>query len=111
MADYRETSKTVTTWRRIGAVHIDNPLVGGNAERRIRYSEEDVMRNPDLSVVVTKATELSAPFAPLAYSFPLINPNTGDPIGAQTATLNDIFIALYSLYRDMAARRDAGTLP
>ncbi len=108
MADYRETTGTVTTWRRIGRVQIDNPL--NNPDKTIRFLEEDAVRKADGSVTVSRASEVALPLIPLTYSFPLRNPNTGDLIGAQTATLNDLYTALYSLYRDLAARRDAGTL-
>jgi hypothetical protein len=102
MPEYTETVVQATTSRRCFAVHLSLPR--GGAGRNIVFEEEEV------SVVGTKITRtvsgaVGGPLVP-ADPFPVINPTTGVPTGANS-TVGTLYGLLMSLYADLSAKRDA----
>jgi hypothetical protein len=103
MPNYRESIGEATSWRRVHAVRFANPL-NHPAGARVTFYEEDAVTVGDRSVR-TPAGEVGATFDPPA-TFALINPATGAPTG-MLMTHMDLYVALNSLYLDLALKRDA----
>jgi hypothetical protein len=59
---------------------------------------------------VRDETALVGAFDPVAGLFPLVNPETGEPLG-QTMTHAQLYVALHSLYMHLAQERDAAQVP
>ena len=107
MPEYPETVASSTTSRRMFALHMQVPR-NNPAGRQITFEEEQVI------VIGTKVSSsvsgsVSAPLVP-AEVFALLNPATGAATG-QTATHADLYRMLYSLYVDLATKRDAVVPP
>lgn len=106
-ADYRESSVTgaMTTWRRAANVTISNPYGGIPT---LTFYEEDKIRLPDgttMSGPGVRDPQIRISFNVPLTEFPLVNPATGEQIGM--ARHQDLYVLLYSLYLDLAAKRDA----
>lgn len=102
--DYRQTSSDGTSWRRAAQVIVNNPL---GRQASLSFQEQDVMSmGPNLFQVPTM-TAVVGLFEPDAV-IPLLNPATGEPLGT-TATHQDLYVLLHSLYMQLALLRDAGT--
>lgn len=108
--NYRQTEGTATTWRRSSQVQILNPWGGIPS---IRFSEEDVANVNGQDIKMPLMFSVNAEFHSAA-EIPLINPETGESLG-KSATHEDLYVLLHSLYIQLAARRDeaalAGVLP
>lgn len=105
MANYKETTVAGTSYVRAREVHIDNPLGGPG---KVQFMEEKVL-NLDGSVAVVPNPGLdflAESFTPdnVATSFAMMGPD-GTPTGA-TATYQDVYNTLFSLYYHLALRRD-----
>lgn len=105
-ADYREstTTGTMTTWRRAHTVSIANPYLGVPT---IVFREEDRIRLPDGTTIAgpgVRDPEIRVSMDAPLTEFPLRHPATGEIIG--TARHQDLYVMLYSLYLDLAAKRD-----
>lgn len=101
MADYKERAITGKSWQRCNCVTITNPRGG---QPTVRMSEETVAV-VDGDAFVHDAQGFEFPFNP-AEVIKLRNPNNGKLNGA-TITGMEVYVALYSLYLQKAAERDA----
>ena len=103
MPEYPETVAQATSSRRMSAAHVRVPR-GNPAGRSITFEEENliVIGAKTIAQDVGGVAGLLVP----ADTFPILNPNTGAATG-QTATHLDLYRLLYSLYMDLAAKRDA----
>lgn len=105
--DYRQTEGAATTWRRAHQIIINNQR--GN-QPSIIFHEEDVVTLGDKTFSAPGMSAVMGLFDP-AEVVPLINPLTGESLGA-TATHQDLYVLLYSVYIQQANARDvAATLP
>ena len=104
MQNYKETTVSGTSYVRANEVSIKNAL---NGYKGIMFVEEEV------SILGEKILrenvgpihqEFSAENA--STEFELLNPVTNEPIGS-TATYQDVYVLLFSLYYHLAAARDA----
>lgn len=102
MSDYKETTVTGSQWQRCCAINIDNTY--GQAPT-VRLQEEQIT-NVNGELFKKPVGGLSVPFD-LAAEIELLDPTTGLPLGA-TMTQGQIHVALWSLYMQAAAARDAG---
>jgi hypothetical protein len=103
--NYKETSTIGTTYQRAYNVVIGNPRVG---EKGIQFAEEQVATIGDLTAS-TPVGVIEEPFTPenALTEFPLLNPVTNEPLDPpQTATYQDLYIMLFSLYYALAQKRD-----
>lgn len=101
--DYKFQEGSATSWRRAYSVNIQNPTGGSPS---ILFHEEDVfsmggelITRPVISPGLLGVFDASA-------EIPLVNPETGDLTG-QTATHQDLYVLLHSLYMQLARERDA----
>jgi hypothetical protein len=100
MANYKQATLAAQTWQRAKQVTITNTY---DAVPTIAFQEEQVIDiNGKLTLqdigVITK--DLSTPTA----SFKLVSPVDGSVLG--TATYQDVYVMLSSLYLDLATKRD-----
>jgi hypothetical protein len=105
MANYKESQVSGTSWTRSYRVELENPL---NDIPRIIFAEEDVylingetvtkeiIRHP----VYSAQDNLSDP----TVAFDILSPVDDSVVG--TATYQDVYVLLYSLYQALAIRRD-----
>ena len=104
MQNYKETTVTGTSYVRANEVTVRNVLGG---YKGIMYSEEmvsvlgDNIMRENIGAIHQEFTAENA-----ATEFPLLDPITNEPIGS-TATFQDVYVLLFSLYYHMAAARDA----
>ena len=104
MQNYKETSISGTSYVRAREVTIANQLGG---YKGIMYAEEhvsvfgDKIMRENVGAIHQEFTAENA-----STEFPLLNPITNEPIGS-TATFQDVYVLLFSLYYHMAAQRDA----
>ena len=103
MPEYPETVAQSTSSRRMFAAHVTAPR-GNPAGRQITFEEESVIVI-GARIISQAAGSVGGALVP-ADTFPVLNPNTGAATG-QTATHLDLYRLLYSLYMDLAAKRDA----
>ena len=101
MPDYKESTVSGSTWQRCHTVTISNQL---GKPPRVDFQEEKVIAlvGDDIhqwTSGCTKAFDAAA-------EFPLLDPVTNTPTG-QTMTHAGLYQALYSLYMQAAAERDA----
>jgi hypothetical protein len=101
-ADYHGESVTGKKWRRAYRVVIDNPY-GGPAS--VSLDEQQVTVIED--IVKAANTETLTTMVDLAAVIPLFDPISGNPIPGASMTHQDIYVGLYSLYRQLGAVRDA----
>lgn len=107
MANYREETLTGSKWVRSNSVHISNPYQG---LPMVRFGEEEITLLSDGKTVNTPLGDLFEPFSDPTKTFPLLNPVTGDPLGA-TAAYQDVYVMLHSLYIALATARDTPPAP
>ena len=101
--NYREaTGSTTKSWRRVEMAQIRNPLPG-QGEPTITFMETDIIVIGDRTISQS-ADSLSKSFSPTG-SFPLLDPVTEVVVGKMSH--GELYAALFSLYRSMAAERDA----
>lgn len=104
MPNYKETNVTGTSYVRANEVTVRNVLDG---YKGIMYVEEEVsilgekIMRENVGALHQEFTAENA-----STEFPLLNPVTNEPIGA-TATFQEVYVLLFSLYYHMAALRDA----
>jgi len=104
MAQYQEQTGQGQVWQRCYSIAVDNPL-GGQAT--ITFNEEKVMSIAD-QVVRTPHAMCRKKFN-AQMTFPIRNPQTGEPTG-DTMTHLELYNILYSLYMHTAQQRD-GVVP
>lgn len=104
MADYK--AKTVsgeyTEYQRSNKVIITNEL-GGLPE--VTFMEQVLGTLPDGNMMQVRATKCVDNFGNPIEEFNLLNPLDDTILG--TAKYQDVYVLLYSLYRHVAAKRDA----
>lgn len=101
MPDYKESVLNGTEWQRCNVVVVTNPL-GGNP--KISFDEERVV-SVGGRIIKEGVGGCQKAFNPNG-SFPLLDTATNLPTGA-TMSHTDLYVALYSLYMQTAAERDA----
>lgn len=108
MPDYKETTVQGRSWQRCNQITFRNPVQGAPSAS---FDEEVVTTLADRVIVEPMRMMASAMpggihtiYKPEA-TFPLLNPETGEPTGKQMSQ-QDIYVALYSLYMQQAAKRD-----
>lgn len=101
MPNYNETPINAgSRWNRATRVVIDNKY---GVTPTIDFVEEMAMSDGQ-EVLVKPLGRLSIPFDPAA-TIDLVNPETGEPLG-QTMTHAQMYVALHSLYIQLATARD-----
>ena len=104
MQNYKETTVAGTSYVRSNEVTIRNVL---NGYKGIMYCEEEVsilgekIMRENVGALHQELTLDNA-----STEFPLLNPVTNEPIGS-TATFQDVYVLLFSLYYHLAELRDA----
>lgn len=104
MQNYKETTVSGTSYVRSNEVVVRNVL---NGPKGIMYCEEMVsilgekIMRENVGALHQEFTVENA-----STEFQLLDPVTNEPIGA-TATFQDVYVLLFSLYYHMAALRDA----
>ena len=93
---------TVSTWKRAVRIEISNPQ---NGVPGVVFSEEIATRLPDGTVVTVPSTTISSNATDMTTTFNLIDTETGSVAG--TMTYGQLYDAMYSLYLNLAAQRDA----
>ena len=102
--NYKETTVSGTSYVRAREVTVTNTLGG---YKGIMFCEEEVsifgnkIMRENIGAIHQEFTAENA-----GMEFPLLNPETNEPIGA-TATFQDVYVLLFSLYYQLAAQRDA----
>jgi hypothetical protein len=100
--NYKETAVTGSRWVRARTVTLMNPLEG---DQIAHFQEEEVFTDGEGIVVTRDVGSCRIVFDPEA-TITLLNPLTGEPLGA-TMTHQEFYVALFSLYMQAAAERDA----
>jgi hypothetical protein len=111
MSNYRETTLNGASWIRAYRVTAENPLQG---QPYVRYDEEWAINPPEGAPITRRLGALDTEFTVenAGTSFQLINPVTMEVIPGATATYQDLYVLLYSLYWALAEARDnAGGTP
>lgn len=101
MSNYQESNVSGTAWTRCRLASIINPLGQTPA---VVFAEEKIISMGDGTVVARELGTCQKDFS-AATSFPLLDPGTGAPTGA-TATHQDVYALLFSLYMQTAMERD-----
>ena len=104
MQNYKETAVSGTSYIRAREVTITNTLGGYKGimfcEEQVSVFGEKIMRE-NLGAIHQEFTPENA-----STEFPMLDPVTNEQIGS-TATFQDVYVLLFSLYYHMAAARDA----
>ena len=75
----------------------------------IRFDEERRIALADGTSVGTPAGAIQKAFTDPSIELPLLNPETGEPVGQQI-TYGFVYAVLWSLYMTLAAERDAAVV-
>lgn len=102
MPEYKESSVTGSSYQRGRSIYLENPK-GGNPSILIR--EERVTNLGDREIT-EHAGEILKTVDDMSVVFDLRNPQTNEVIPGQTATYQDLYVLLYSLYWKLALDRD-----
>ena len=108
MTDYKEQNITgdIKSWRRCKKIEVLNPY---NAMPSMIFHEEDVSKLPDNRDIKSEViSHILTNFSTPLKEFNLLNPNDNSVIG--TAKHQDVYVLLYSLYINLASKRDANEL-
>lgn len=105
MPSYKETAVQGTSYQRCRSLYFENPK---GAEPSVLLREER-LTNLGNTTITEAAGEIIETFkhAEFGTVVQLCNPETDEPIAGQTTTFADIHVALFSLYRHLAEKRDA----
>jgi len=102
MAEYKESTVSGTSYQRGRSIYFENPR---NKTPSILVREETVNILQD-KIITEPAGEILKSVDDLSEVFNLRNPLTNEIIEGQTATYQDIYVMLYSLYWHLAEERD-----
>jgi len=102
MAEYKESTVSGTSYQRGRSMYFENPR---NKTPSILVREETVNILQD-KIITEPAGEILKSVDDLSVVFNLRNPLTNEIIEGQTATYQDIYVMLYSLYWHLAEERD-----
>ena len=112
MPKYNETSVIGESWTRANRItctndYRNNPSIFYHEEELFNFSDGKVVKTPfnSLNPVSETFTSTNA-----NTTFELINPATELPTG-NTATYQDLYVLIHSLYFHLAKRRDKGNKP
>lgn len=107
MSNYKQSTVTGDSWVRATRVVIENGIGGTPA---VSFIEEQVINLPG-EVITRSAGNIAEPFTVenAAEAFDLLHPETGAVIGS--ATYQDVYVMLHSLYMHVATKRDAANQP
>ena len=102
---YKETAVTGSKYTRANQIVISNdenqtPFIYFNEENVVILDAETKIKNPAGGIRLEFNQETAN------TSFDMLNPETGDPLGA-SMTYQELYVALYSLYIKAATDRDA----
>lgn len=100
MPNYKESSVAGSVWQRAYKVIIDNVY---NSVPTVTFNEEEIISTGTTNIS-KHISSLVEHFNDPTKSFPLINPLDGTEIG--TATYQDVYVLLSSLYINLANQRD-----
>lgn len=100
MPNYKESNISGVEWQRCHTVTIQNQL---ELSKKIDFQEEQVI-DINGKIYHEWVAGCSAVFDPAAR-FDILDPQTNVATG-QTMTHQDLYVALYSLYMQVAADRD-----
>lgn len=102
MPNYKQQSNIIgESWNRSHKVVIDNPL---NQPPIIHFLEELVFDLGNGEVIKKPLGAVYEVMTDPAVSFSILDVDTGEVTG--TATYNDVYTLLHSLYMHLATRRD-----
>jgi hypothetical protein len=104
MTNYRATSITGESWVRAYQVIINNRI---NLIPEITFNEETVV-NTGSSLITSPIGHISKKFTDPSTTFDLLNPTDNSVIGS--ATYQEAYVLLYSLYQALALERDAAAV-
>lgn len=104
VANYKEKITAVKSWVRAKKVTIHNEY---QSVPTITFTEEEVT---DLGNQIQRRElgEITQDFSSPSGTFEIVDPVTGAPI--RTATYEEAYVLLSSLYLDLATMRDAQTV-
>jgi len=102
MAEYKESTVSGTSYQRGRSMYFENPR---NKTPSILVREETVNILQD-KIITEPAGEILKSVDDLSVVFNLRNPLTNEIIEGQTATYQDIYVMLYSLYWHLAEVSD-----
>ena len=113
MANYKEELLTGQSWVRCKDIIISNPLEGTELNvvtaqaltPEVYFKEEKVVMLEGKKVVLGSSS-CTAAFNPISGSIPLLNPQTGEPLGTSVSHA-ELYTILFSLYIQTALERDA----
>lgn len=105
MPNYKEEVITGSVWQRANLVQIHNTL---NAVPSIVFYEEEVVSVPS-GPVTRNVGQITESFSDPTIEFNLVHPETGIVLG--TASYQQIYLLLHSLYMHLAHIRDNPVLP
>ena len=100
--NYNETNVSGQSWNRCFKIEFTNPY---NGQQECKLFEEEIFSVGGKNV--STLTRILAPHIDMNAVIDLINPMTGEPIGA-SITHQDLYIAFFSLYINTAKAKDAG---
>jgi hypothetical protein len=101
--NYRQKQTSAKTWTRATSISISNPIDGTPT---ISFMEQDVVEmDGKTRPLPGMPSQVYAVFDP-AGVIPLVDPETGLSLGS-TLSHQALYVALHSLYRALAAARDA----
>lgn len=100
MADYKESNISGKKWQRAHTINISNNY---NQTPVINFFEEEIVEI-DGTTYQKNVGHISETMIEPTTQFTLLNPLDGTAIG--TATYQDLQVMLYSLYLNLANRRD-----
>jgi hypothetical protein len=101
MANYKNSEIVGESWQRACRVVIENPY---GEIPSIQFAEEKMFLI-DNEMIPRPLDRLSETMSDPTMTFPLINPSTGEVLGT-TASYQDVYIMLHSLYISLAVKRD-----
>lgn len=100
MANYKESTVSGTSWQRAYQVLINNFY---NTTPTVTFNEEEII-NTGSGILTKHISHITESFSNPTTQFNIINPIDGSVTG--TASYQDVYILLSSLYLDLANKRD-----
>ncbi len=100
MSNYNESNVSGQSWNRCFKIEVDNPY---DKPPTCKMFEEEIIVVGDKSV--STISRIFSPEINMSDTIALINPITGEPIGA-SITHQDLYVALFSLYINTAVAQD-----
>lgn len=104
MAEYQESNITGTSYQRGRTLIFENPRQGTPS---LLIKEERVTLLANNRVILESAGEIRKIVEDMTPTFALRNPATNEIIEGQTASYQDLYVLLFSLYWHLANERDA----